>query len=167
MIIYLIPFYYLVSKIAQEKESKSREGMKMMGLQDSTYFLSWFIIFFIISLGISIITTLFAVFGVFKKVDIILFFIFNILYSMTLYGWAFTIVAFLPTKRSSSIAATLFHIISFYLSFLLKDPNTDSGLQYGMSIFPNVCMNQIVKQIFFYNYNTDKGLSWGTLGVAY
>jgi len=32
MIMYLIPFYYLTSKIAQEKESKSREGMKMMGL---------------------------------------------------------------------------------------------------------------------------------------
>lgn len=32
MIQYLIPFYYLTSKISQEKESKSREGMKMMGL---------------------------------------------------------------------------------------------------------------------------------------
>lgn len=48
MFIYLIPFYYLTTKIASEKESKAREGMKMMGLNDSTYFLSWYILFFTI-----------------------------------------------------------------------------------------------------------------------
>jgi hypothetical protein len=36
-----------------------------------------------------------------------------------LFGWSFAIVAFLPTRRTSGIAATLFHIISFYLSFIL------------------------------------------------
>lgn len=32
VITYMIPFYYLTNKIASEKESKAREGMKMMGL---------------------------------------------------------------------------------------------------------------------------------------
>jgi hypothetical protein len=50
MIIFLIPFYYLTTKIASEKESKAREGMKMMGLNDGTYFLSWYILFFVIVL---------------------------------------------------------------------------------------------------------------------
>jgi hypothetical protein len=45
MFTYLIPLYYLVSKLAEEKESKSREGMKMMGLKDFTYYLSWFIFY--------------------------------------------------------------------------------------------------------------------------
>lgn len=58
MIIQLIPFYYITSKIASEKESKSREGMKMMGLQDSTYFMAWFILFFTISFVTAIIVTI-------------------------------------------------------------------------------------------------------------
>jgi hypothetical protein len=65
MFIYLIPFYYLTSKIASEKESKSREGMKMMGLDDSTFFLSWFILFFVISMITSGFVTLIVGLAVF------------------------------------------------------------------------------------------------------
>jgi hypothetical protein len=150
MIIYLIPFYYITSKIASEKESKAREGMKMMGLNDSTYFLSWLILFGLIALITSSLITVCAI-KIFENVNMFIFFAFCMLYSLTLYGWAFTIVAFLPTKRSSGIAATLFHIISYYLCFLIADPSTPSSVQYGMSIFPNICMSQIVKQLFFYN----------------
>ena len=32
MCIFLLPLFYMVSKLAEEKESKAREGMKMMGL---------------------------------------------------------------------------------------------------------------------------------------
>jgi hypothetical protein len=35
--------------MANEKESKAKEGMKMMGLTDSTYYISWFITYFMIS----------------------------------------------------------------------------------------------------------------------
>lgn len=162
MIIYLIPFYYVTSKVAAEKESKSREGMKMMGLNDSTYFLSWFIVFFVISFMTSGFITIVCAIHIFKYVNMAMFFFFCMLYSLTLFGWAFTIVAFLPTKRTSGIAATLFHVISYYLVFIIQDPSTPSGLQYGLSIFPNICMNQIIKQIFFYNYSTAEGLTFDT-----
>ena len=105
--------------------------------------------------------------GIFNQVNVILFFFFSLFYGLTLYGWAFSIVSFLPTKRSSGIAATLLHVISFYLSFLIMDPSTPSGAQYSMSILPNVCMNQIVKQIFFYDLNTRDGLTWSTLSIQY
>lgn len=57
MFTYLIPFYYIVSKLAEEKESKSREGMKMMGFKDSSYFLSWFVFYAIIILTMSLLMT--------------------------------------------------------------------------------------------------------------
>mmetsp|Transcript_270 Transcript_270/g.475 ORF Transcript_270/g.475 Transcript_270/m.475 type:complete len:855 (-) Transcript_270:2340-4904(-) len=167
MIIFLIPFYYITSKIASEKESKSREGMKMMGLDDSTYFLSWFFIFFLISVLVSLIVTLLSCLGVFLGINIFLFFVFSVFYSLTLYGWAFTIVAFLPTKRSSGIAATLLHIISFYLCYIIQDANTPSGIQYAMSLLPNVCMNQILKQVFFFSFSTLDGLTFSTMSVVY
>jgi hypothetical protein len=140
LIIYLIPFYYLTSKIALEKESKAREGMKMMGLNDSTYFLSWFILFSAICVWTSLITATISCLGIFKKLNWFLFFLFNLFYSLTLYGWAFAIVAFIPTKRSSGIAATLINFITYMMSFTLQDPNTPAGMQYGLSIFPNICM---------------------------
>lgn len=55
MFTFLIPFYYIVSKLAEEKESKAREGMKMMGLKDSIYIFSWFFFFFTMVLMMSLI----------------------------------------------------------------------------------------------------------------
>jgi len=42
---YLIVFIYIANELAGERESKSREGMKMMGLKDSTYYAGWFVLF--------------------------------------------------------------------------------------------------------------------------
>jgi hypothetical protein len=52
--IFLLPLYYMVTKLAEEKESKAREGMKMMGLSDTTYFFSWFIFNALITTFISL-----------------------------------------------------------------------------------------------------------------
>ena len=167
MIIMLIPFYYITSKIASEKESKSREGMKMMGLTDGLYYLAIFIFFLSIALITSLIMSGMAAYGVFKRVEMSLFFVFCLVYGMTLYGQAFMITAFLPNKRSSAVAATLFHIISFYLSFLIWDPATPSWVQYSMSLMPNIAMNQCVKQIFWYNLRSINGLRWTSMSLPY
>jgi hypothetical protein len=43
MCVFLLPLYYLVTRLAEEKESKAREGLKMMGLRDAVYYQSWFV----------------------------------------------------------------------------------------------------------------------------
>lgn len=128
MIIFKIPYFYITSKIASEKESKAKEGMKMMGLRDSTYYLSWFILYMTISIFTSLVVTAISMRGIFIQVNNILFFIFCILYSINLFGWALIIVTFLPTKRSSGIASVLLNFITFYMSFILRDEATPSIL---------------------------------------
>lgn len=128
MIIFKIPYFYITSKIASEKESKAKEGMKMMGLRDSTYYLSWFILYMSISIFTSLVVTAISMRGIFIQVNNILFFIFCILYSINLFGWALIIVTFLPTKRSSGIASVLLNFITFYMSFILRDEATPSIL---------------------------------------
>jgi hypothetical protein len=119
MIIFIAPYFYIVSKMASEKESKAKEGMKMMGLNDFTYYVAWFILYLTICIVVSIIVTIMTFVGVFKEINFYLFFIFMVLYGMTLWSWAFVIIAFLPTKRSSGIAAVLLNFITFYLSSIL------------------------------------------------
>ena len=54
MIIYLRMTYALL----YEKEKKLKEGMKMMGLSNSSFYLSWIITYIIIYTIISIIATI-------------------------------------------------------------------------------------------------------------
>jgi ATP-binding cassette, subfamily A (ABC1), member 3 len=140
MISFGIQYLYITSKISSEKESKAKEGMKMMGLRNTTYYAAWFITYIMISIVTSFIVSSMAITLIFQKVNFFLFFTFSMLYSINLWAWALIIVAFLPTKRSSGLAAVLFNFISYYLVFIIQDIATPSALQYGMSIVPNVCM---------------------------
>jgi len=44
----LLPFLRMTNGILREKEKRIREGMKMMGLQNSAFYISWFITYFLI-----------------------------------------------------------------------------------------------------------------------
>lgn len=85
---------------------------------------------------------------------------------MTLYGEAFFIVSLLPNSRSSGLTVSLFHLITFYSSQLLAT-STNSALKYSMSLLPNVCLNQMMQIIIFYNFNTTEGLTFSSAGNDY
>ena len=93
MCVYLLPLYYMVTKVAEEKESRGREGMKMMGLRDETYFIAWFIFLGLIVGGMSILMVLTAALTVFHQSNLWLIILISILYGMSMYGFAFAIVA--------------------------------------------------------------------------
>jgi len=164
----LIPFFYLIQKIASEKESKAREGMKMMGLEDGSYYVSWFIIFTCIVSVMSLIVTVVLRLGALQNINAGILFIFALLYSQTMYGVAFFFVAIFPTRRTSVIASILYQFITYILAgSVLQDPATPSATQYLFSIFPNVCMNRCIKLIFFYNFNTATGLTFDNMSIDY
>jgi ATP-binding cassette subfamily A (ABC1) protein 3 len=167
VIIFLTPFYYLTSKIASEKESKAREGMKMMGLQDAVYYLAWFLFFAFLVIVITICCWIVARGGMLERVDLSLFFVFLMLYGLSLYGQAFVIVALFPTRKTSGVAASMGMFITYALRDTVSDPNTPAATQYLLSIFPNVCMARISKMLFFFNFNTRDGLSSATGGASY
>ena len=58
LLIYIIPVFYVTTKLAEEKESKAREGMKMMGLKDGSYYLSWILFNTVVVFFMSFIVTI-------------------------------------------------------------------------------------------------------------
>jgi ATP-binding cassette subfamily A (ABC1) protein 5 len=55
ILIYLLPVYNTVFLIVKEKESRTRESCKMMGMSDTPYWLSWFVFYTIQNTIISLI----------------------------------------------------------------------------------------------------------------
>jgi ATP-binding cassette subfamily A (ABC1) protein 3 len=87
LLVFLAPIYRLVGFVVSEKASRSREGMKMMGLNDAPYWLSWFIYYFSICLMISLsVSVLFTIF-LFKNSSFILLFLYFVLYGMSLFSF--------------------------------------------------------------------------------
>ena len=108
----------MVTKLAEEKEGRGREGMIMMGLRQETYFISWFLFLFCIVLGMSIVLVLSASLKIFVQSNLLLILTMCTLYGLTMFGFAFLIVAIFPTKKSSATAASLVHLLSYYIGFM-------------------------------------------------
>ena len=66
VVIFLLPYLYLLQRAVQEKSDKSRESMRMMGMLESAYWSSWFLLYTLQVLLTSIILTLGSIFTLFK-----------------------------------------------------------------------------------------------------
>jgi ATP-binding cassette subfamily A (ABC1) protein 3 len=115
LLMYILPVYRLISNIVSEKETKARESMKMMGLSDFSYWLSWFVYYFIIVLIISIASTIILSANVFKYSNKGIIFLYFFIYGLSLFGLCILIQAFFSRARVAAITGTL---IYFGTSFI-------------------------------------------------
>lgn len=166
MFTFLIPLYYIVAKLAEEKESKSREGMKMMGLTNASYFLSWGVFHLIICLFMALIIMGMLSINVFVNSNKFLIFVMAFFYGLSLFGFSLCIVALLPTQRASATAASLLHIVTYFIVFAVRDPDTAQNVKVGMSIFPNVGMSFCIYNLFHFE-NDSTGLSFTNSSILF
>ena len=83
---YILPVYNMVFLIVKEKESKAKESMRMMGLTDLPYWLSWLVYYSIINTVISIIAWAVLEINVITASSPIYLFFFIWLYGQAVFG---------------------------------------------------------------------------------
>ena len=139
IIAYMCPLCLYVYRMVGEKESKAKEGMKIMGLGEDIYFLSYFIQYFIITLFDSIINTIILSF-IFTKVPFYFLFVILILWTLDLFAMIYFFQSFLDSTRVALIISLLIYFATYFLSMACMDEGAATGLKIGMSILPPVCI---------------------------
>lgn len=114
----IVPYINLVYFLVKEKELKIKETMKIMGLQDMSYFLSYIIQYCFIYLIISIIVMVFCKIFMFQNSNLFLLIIFHYSYCLTLIGKAYLVASFNATTKSGIIYSFLvwFFEVSMFFS---------------------------------------------------
>ena len=141
------PFFILIAymghlciyayKMVLEKETKAKEGMKIMGLTDGIYFLSYFIQYTVIALFDALINALIFL-NVFKQVPFIVFFSIFFLFSMNVFALAFLFQSFIDKTKETLIVSILVYFTMFFMCLLVADESSSYNLKIGLSIFPPV-----------------------------
>ena len=139
IIAYMCPLCLYVYRMVSEKESKAKEGMKIMGLGEDTYFLSYFIQYVIITLIDSLINTLILTF-IFTKVPFYFLFVILVLWTLDLFAMIYFFQSFLDSTRVALIISLLIYFATYFLSMACMDEGAAQGLKIGMSILPPVCI---------------------------
>ena len=149
----------MVTKLAEEKEGRSREGMQMMGLREETYFYSWFLMLLFIITTTSVVTVLVSSVDVFRNTDMTLYFFMCMLYGMTMYGFSFIIVAIFPTKKSSATSASLIHIMSYYFGFMFAGTQKSWYAKLLCAMIPNAQLTFMLEHLCNCEF-LGNGLDW-------
>lgn len=116
---------YLLILIVGEKENHIKEGLKIMGLRDSVFWLAWFIIYgvFVFFLtGVSVVL-LFSL-GVFQYTNYLPVFVLILLYSFSVILIGFMITPFFDNSRVCTASAFVVKANEFYFKCVTDGWNT-------------------------------------------
>jgi ATP-binding cassette subfamily A (ABC1) protein 3 len=127
LLMYILPVYRLISNIVSEKESKARESMKMMGLRDFSYWLSWWVYYSIVVTIISILCTIILSFNVFKYTNKGIIFLFFWIYGLSLFGLCIFLQSFFSKARIAAITGTLVYFGTSFVNVAVGDSSVKGG----------------------------------------
>ena len=126
-----------VYRMVLEKETKAKEGMKIMGLTDGIYFLSYFIQYIVISLIDSYANAWFFRF-IFTRIPYVVFFFIFFLFSLNVFAMAFFFQSFINKAKESLILSILIYFVMFFTSLLVMDDEANYYLKMFLSFLPPI-----------------------------
>ena len=146
---FIIPFFIMVAymcslclyvyRMVSEKESRAKEGMKIMGLGEGIYFLSYFLQYLVINFFVSIINTIIIIF-IFTKIPFYYIFLMFFLWGMNVFALAFFYQSFIDSTRIALILSLLIYFIMYFVSIACLKETSSQGIKIGLSFFPPVCL---------------------------
>lgn len=152
LIAYLSPLCVLVFRMVQDKESKAKEGMKIMGLKEYIYFLSYFLNYLILVTIYSIINSL-IISTVLKHIGFIYIFAMFWLYGMSIFGLGFFFQAMMDKKRIAIIISILIYFVMFFVSAAIQSDDVTNTIKMIMSLLPPTALSLGIKVITKYEIN--------------
>ena len=113
VIAYLIPLSMQVSRWVGEKETKAKEGMKIMGLTEGVYFLSYFICCAVMNTFYALINS-----GIMKQIfdntNYIYLFGFFWLYGINVFALSFFFQSMMDKRRLAMIVSILLYFVMYF-----------------------------------------------------
>jgi len=143
----LLPYLRFINGIVSEKEKKIREGMKIMGLKNSAFYLSWFINYFIVFTVISLVISGMLVGGFLKYSSWIYVFLWHWEFSLCLMCLGFFVSIFFSKAKQANVTG---FIVCFLFQFVQTFSNNKvlkSGAYALMSLAPQTSLGLGVTEI--------------------
>jgi len=117
---YLCPLILYVLKMVVEKESRSKEVMKIMGMGEGTYFMSYFVEFFVINIiyafALGYIASL-----MFYQIPFLYLVLYLWLFGLNVFALAFFCQSFMDTTRLALIVSCLIYCLMLFVSAAVYD----------------------------------------------
>lgn len=139
VIAYLSPLIIVVFRMIREKETKVKEGMKIMGLTESSYFFSWLSYYVCLTTFHAVLNSAILM-GLFKFVPFGYVFLFFWLYGMCIFSMAYFFQALIDKTRIAMIISILIYFIMYFVSVAVLSEDVATAPKMVISLLPPTCL---------------------------
>jgi ATP-binding cassette subfamily A (ABC1) protein 3 len=142
-LVFILAYLYAISRVLvvliQEKETRSREYLKILGMSEGAIILSWYITYLVIFTVSAILQALASSAGLFPNSDPVLIFIFFLLFSLSVLAFGFFMSTLFSRSRTGAFAGM---VLFFFMYFVSSGFSSTSSVnsKTGACILPPVAL---------------------------
>lgn len=143
LLIFIPPVYNMVFLLVKEKESRIKESMRMMGMSDKAYWLSWYVYFTMVSTMICLLSWAVLLINCIKYSNSFLVLVFFIFYAQAVFSQIVFLQALFEQSKYAGIVGTLVYFGENLLGIPVQPPDSPAGEKIMFSLIPQVAMQQM------------------------
>lgn len=140
LIAYIPPVYNTVFHLVKEKESRTKESMRMMGMTDTAYWLSWFCYYTLINTAISTLSWIILLVNVVRYSNAFYVWLFFWMYGQAVFGQIVFLQSLFTSSKYSGIVSTLIYFGSDFFNFLINGSDHSRTSKMLASLLPQVSL---------------------------
>ncbi|KRX00793.1 P-loop containing nucleoside triphosphate hydrolase [Pseudocohnilembus persalinus] len=160
----IIVFLRFLQKVVSEKEKKIREHMRIMGLHNSSFYLSWILQYMAIYFVITVITAIFCCLTIFTHSDFVLICVWYYLFCLNSIAQALAISALFSKAKTANIFGLVIYLGFYIITIIIGNNNgIGRGSKIALSIFPQVNQSISADSLILIE-SKQKGIGWDDLG---
>ena len=154
---YMSPLSLYVYRMVGDKETKIKESMKIMGLEEGQYFLSYFIQYSVINIFTSLINAgLFTCF--LDCIPYYYLFVTLLLWSLNVFALIYFFQSFIDKTKIALVLSLVIYFMMYCVSLACMFEGGSMVWKIVLSLFPQVCLNNgiLLFSKFQYHFRTFK-----------
>ncbi|TYZ60146.1 hypothetical protein PybrP1_003113, partial [[Pythium] brassicae (nom. inval.)] len=166
-LLFVLAYLYMVSRVLvafiQEKESRMREFMKILGVKEKTIIISWYITYTGILFVGAVLQALAGLFGLFANSSVVLIFLFFFLFGTSVLAFGFLVSALFSKSRSGAFMGMILFFVMYSVSTSFSEDTTE-GTKAIASVLSPVALSFGVKVLATLE-STGQGVSFDNMST--
>ena len=139
-VVFLWPVTRIIKLMVEEKETRIKEGMRMMGLQDATLWLSWLLTYALIFIITSLLITLITANNVFEYSDKGYVFFFFLLVQLSFFSFCLLCSSVFSQSRVASTFGALVFLAIYFPYYAVFQDDVSKAQKTLACLSPPLCM---------------------------
>lgn len=136
LLIFIPPIYNTIFMLVREKESRIKETMRMMGMSDLAYWLSWYLSYTFITILVSILATLVLMINVIEYSNPLIILFLLICYAQAIFAQIVFLAALFENSKNSGLIGALVYFGLSLVAFPITGEFVPEVIKVSFSIIP-------------------------------